>query len=75
MLLTFAEHIVEEKRDFIAQKACNGAEVSLRRPTIPQERDGEKRRRPAPFEMTVGRGLPAARMRRLLGTNVGQVSY
>jgi len=43
----------EEKRDFIPPNARDGAEVSLRKPTLSQERKGKKKRRLAPFEMTV----------------------
>jgi hypothetical protein len=54
------------RADFIARSACDGAAVlstgsaeekrdfSLRRPTTLQEQSGKKKRRPAPFEMTVG---------------------
>jgi hypothetical protein len=42
------------KRDFIPQNTRDGAEVSLRQPTASQEPGGMKKRRLAPFEMTVG---------------------
>src|SRR5712692_3928014 len=56
------------KRDFIPHRTRDGEEVSLRRPTHSQERMRKKKRRPAPFEMTVwsgeakeGRGRAKAR--------------
>ncbi len=42
----------KRKRDFIPPNARDGAEVSLRKPTLSQERKRKKKRRLAPFEMT-----------------------
>jgi len=42
---------------YIPQNARDGEEVSLRKPTLLQERKGKKKRRLAPFEMTVGGGI------------------
>jgi hypothetical protein len=42
----------KRKRDFSSQKTLGGAEVSLRRPTLSQDRKRKKIRRLAPFEMT-----------------------
>src|SRR5260370_32206742 len=49
----------EAKRDFIPQNARDGAEVSLRRST--HSREGMRKNRPAPFEMTgVGMRIDAS---------------
>jgi hypothetical protein len=50
--------MTKRKRDFIPRKTRDGAEVSLRKPTLSQERERKKKRRLAPFEMTVWCGQP-----------------
>ena len=52
----------KEKRDFIPLNARDGAEVSRRRPPVSQERDGKKKRRPAPFGPARASGMHNAQM-------------
>ena len=51
--------LTEEERFHRARRQVRRQrEFSLRRPTTLQEQSGKKKRRPAPFEMTVRGGLP-----------------